>query len=150
MGRPGKHACFWCSVYVRLVCGITVLTIATCPPDCDKHSYDISSLKVLWLAGERSDLNTLTWAREKLNVPVIDHYWQARRWPPLPTASRASGGLTGTSSPRGMPTTAWSHGGPTHATPSSSWTACRQRAAPPFCTILQASAPSGPGHLGPR
>ncbi|MCY4049964.1 MAG: propionyl-CoA synthetase [Gammaproteobacteria bacterium] len=38
--------------------------------------YDISSLKYLFLAGERTDPDTLVWAREKLNIPVIDHWWQ--------------------------------------------------------------------------
>jgi len=30
----------------------------------------------LYLAGERSDPDTVMWAREQLDVPVIDHYWQ--------------------------------------------------------------------------
>lgn len=38
--------------------------------------YDISSLKSLFLAGERSDPDTLQWAERHLRVPVIDHWWQ--------------------------------------------------------------------------
>lgn len=38
--------------------------------------YDISSLKALFLAGERTDPATLEWAEQKLEVPVIDHWWQ--------------------------------------------------------------------------
>ena len=38
--------------------------------------YDTSSLKSLFLAGERSDPATLEWAEDKLGVPVIDHWWQ--------------------------------------------------------------------------
>ena len=38
--------------------------------------YDISSLRSLFLAGERSDPATLEWAEEKLGVPVVDHWWQ--------------------------------------------------------------------------
>ncbi|TGD74808.1 propionyl-CoA synthetase [Mangrovimicrobium sediminis] len=38
--------------------------------------YDLSSLKALFLAGERCDPNTLEWAQDKLGVPVIDHWWQ--------------------------------------------------------------------------
>ncbi|MCC0023385.1 MAG: propionyl-CoA synthetase [Hyphomicrobiaceae bacterium] len=38
--------------------------------------YDISSLRTLFLAGERADPDTIIWAREKLSVPVIDHWWQ--------------------------------------------------------------------------
>jgi len=38
--------------------------------------YDLSSFKTLFLAGERTDPDTLKWAEEKLKVPVIDHWWQ--------------------------------------------------------------------------
>ncbi len=38
--------------------------------------YDMSTLRSLFLAGERSDPDTLKWAEEKLGVPVIDHWWQ--------------------------------------------------------------------------
>jgi propionyl-CoA synthetase len=38
--------------------------------------YDHSGLRALFLAGERCDPNTLEWARSKLQVPVIDHWWQ--------------------------------------------------------------------------
>ncbi|MEX3015297.1 propionyl-CoA synthetase [Gymnodinialimonas hymeniacidonis] len=38
--------------------------------------YDLSGLKSLFLAGERSDPATLQWAEEHLGVPVIDHWWQ--------------------------------------------------------------------------
>ncbi|MBL4645649.1 MAG: AMP-binding protein, partial [Rhizobiales bacterium] len=38
--------------------------------------YDLSSLKGLYLAGERADPDTIQWAEDKLKVPVIDHWWQ--------------------------------------------------------------------------
>jgi propionyl-CoA synthetase len=38
--------------------------------------YDLSSLRALFLAGERSDPDTLRWAEENLKVPVVDHWWQ--------------------------------------------------------------------------
>ena len=38
--------------------------------------YDLSSLKYLFLAGERADPDTLGWAERHLEVPVIDHWWQ--------------------------------------------------------------------------
>ncbi|TGN55482.1 propionyl-CoA synthetase [Paracoccus liaowanqingii] len=38
--------------------------------------YDLSSLKAMFLAGERADPDTVTWAEERLKVPVIDHWWQ--------------------------------------------------------------------------
>jgi propionyl-CoA synthetase len=37
---------------------------------------DLSSLRTLFLAGERCDPDTLHWAENKLGVPVIDHWWQ--------------------------------------------------------------------------
>ncbi|SHO50955.1 propionyl-CoA synthetase [Desulfopila aestuarii] len=38
--------------------------------------YDMSSFECLYLAGERTDPDTLHWAEDLLNVPVIDHWWQ--------------------------------------------------------------------------
>jgi acyl-coenzyme A synthetase/AMP-(fatty) acid ligase len=38
--------------------------------------YDLSSLRALFLAGERCDPETLRWAERLLDVPVIDHWWQ--------------------------------------------------------------------------
>lgn len=38
--------------------------------------YDLTCLDSLFLAGERCDPDTLIWAQNKLNVPVIDHWWQ--------------------------------------------------------------------------
>ncbi|MEM6635485.1 MAG: AMP-binding protein [Pseudomonadota bacterium] len=39
-------------------------------------NYDLSSLRSLFLAGERADPDTIVWAQTNLNVPVIDHWWQ--------------------------------------------------------------------------
>jgi len=38
--------------------------------------YDLSCLKQVYLAGERADPDTITWAQEQLQVPVVDHWWQ--------------------------------------------------------------------------
>ena len=38
--------------------------------------YDLSKFKTLFLAGERADPDTIKWAENLLNVPVIDHWWQ--------------------------------------------------------------------------
>jgi len=38
--------------------------------------YDISCFKCLYLAGERTDPDTLHWAEDMIGVPVIDHWWQ--------------------------------------------------------------------------
>jgi len=39
-------------------------------------NYDLSNFRTLFLAGERTDPDTLHWAEEKLQMPVIDHWWQ--------------------------------------------------------------------------
>ncbi len=46
--------------------------------------YDLSCLRYLFLAGERTDVATYEWATEHLHVPVIDHWWQTESgWPML-------------------------------------------------------------------
>ena len=40
------------------------------------RKYDLSSLRTLFLAGERADPDTVKWAETQLKVPVIDHWWQ--------------------------------------------------------------------------
>jgi propionyl-CoA synthetase len=47
-------------------------------------NYDLSNFKALVLAGERCDPDTLHWAEERLQVPVIDH---------CATCTRQSSGL---------------------------------------------------------
>ncbi len=38
--------------------------------------FDLSCLKYQFLAGERCDFATLEWLQNKLQIPVIDHWWQ--------------------------------------------------------------------------
>ncbi|MBF0526192.1 MAG: propionyl-CoA synthetase [Deltaproteobacteria bacterium] len=38
--------------------------------------YDLSCFQALFLAGERSDPDTLNWAATNLHKPIIDHWWQ--------------------------------------------------------------------------
>jgi propionyl-CoA synthetase len=38
--------------------------------------HDLSRFRTLFLAGERCDPDTLLWARDRLQVPVVDHWWQ--------------------------------------------------------------------------
>ncbi len=46
-------------------------------PDGDYlQKYDLSGMDALYLAGERCDPDTLFWARDKLQKPVVDHWWQ--------------------------------------------------------------------------
>ena len=39
-------------------------------------NYDLSEFRTLFLAGERADPETIRWAQESLDRPVIDHWWQ--------------------------------------------------------------------------
>jgi propionyl-CoA synthetase len=52
-------------------------------------AYDLSCLRTLFLAGERSDPDTIAWAERILGVPVIDHWWQTE------TAWSITGNLVG-------------------------------------------------------
>ncbi|OGS51699.1 MAG: propionyl-CoA synthetase [Erythrobacter sp. RIFCSPHIGHO2_12_FULL_63_10] len=47
---------------------------------------DIACLRTLFLAGERADPDTVEWIGNRLNRPVIDHWWQTELgWPALAT-----------------------------------------------------------------
>jgi len=44
--------------------------------------HDISSLRTLFLAGERLDPETYHWASQHLNIPIVDNWWQTETgWP---------------------------------------------------------------------
>ncbi|MFE6718311.1 propionyl-CoA synthetase [Streptomyces albidoflavus] len=87
VGTPDAGA-FW-----RVVADHRVSTLFTAPtafrairkadPEAALlDAYDTSSLRHLFLAGERLDPDTYHWAGEKLGVPVIDHWWQTETgWP---------------------------------------------------------------------
>ncbi len=74
-------------VFWRVIADHNVKTLFTAPtafraikredPNGDLiKEYDLSGFKALFLAGERTDPDTLKWAQNKLGVPVIDHWWQ--------------------------------------------------------------------------
>jgi propionyl-CoA synthetase len=81
VGTPDPGA-FW-----RVIAQHGVVAMFTAPtafrairkedPD-GKHlrGHDLSRFRTLFLAGERCDPDTLRWAEEKLQRPVIDHWWQ--------------------------------------------------------------------------
>jgi propionyl-CoA synthetase len=87
VGTPDAGA-FW-----RVVAEHGVSTLFTAPtafrairqqdPDGEHIGrYDLSGFRALFLAGERCDPVTLSWAEEKLRVPVIDNWWQTETgWP---------------------------------------------------------------------
>jgi propionyl-CoA synthetase len=44
--------------------------------------HDLSSLRTLFLAGERLDPGTYEWATDTLGIPVVDNWWQTETgWP---------------------------------------------------------------------
>ncbi|MGN6574895.1 MAG: propionyl-CoA synthetase [Nocardioides sp.] len=44
--------------------------------------HDVSSMRTLFLAGERLDPETYAWATERLGIPVVDNWWQTETgWP---------------------------------------------------------------------
>ncbi len=50
------------------------------------RKYNRSTLRALFLAGERCDPATWDWASEQLRVPVVDHWWQTESgWPMVAT-----------------------------------------------------------------
>ncbi len=67
--------------------------------------YDLSGLRSLFLAGERSDPDTLQWAETHLKVPVIDHWWQTET------------GWAIACNPMGIESFPVKHGSPTKAVP---------------------------------
>jgi acyl-coenzyme A synthetase/AMP-(fatty) acid ligase len=46
------------------------------------QKYDTSSLKAIFVAGERCDVSTYQWLKDLTQLPVIDHWWQTESgWP---------------------------------------------------------------------
>ena len=54
------------------------------PSGAFMRKYDLSRFRLLFLAGERCDPDTLNWAAAQLGVPVLDHWWQTELgWPAI-------------------------------------------------------------------
>ena len=81
VGTPDAGA-FW-----RVIAEYGVKVLFTAPtafraikkedPNADLlKQYDMSKFELLFLAGERTDPDTLNWAQDILQRPVIDHWWQ--------------------------------------------------------------------------
>ena len=52
------------------------------PEGARKADHDVSCMRYLYLAGERTDPETYHWAADLLGIPVIDHWWQTETgWP---------------------------------------------------------------------
>ncbi len=79
--------------YWRVIADHGVVTLFTAPtafraikkedPGADLlKAYDLPAFRALFLAGERADPDTVKWAEDILQVPVIDHWWQTETgWP---------------------------------------------------------------------
>jgi propionyl-CoA synthetase len=87
VGTPNAGA-FWRVVKEHGAC--TLFTAPTAlraikKEDPDGHGireHAPTSLRALFLAGERTDPATLHWAEQQLGVPVIDNWWQTETgWP---------------------------------------------------------------------
>ncbi len=81
VGTPDAGA-FW-----RVIAQHKVVTFSTAPtafraikkedPDGKLLAqYDLSHFRLLFLAGERCDPDTIAWAERMLKVPVVDNWWQ--------------------------------------------------------------------------
>jgi len=80
-------------VYWRIIEQHKVVALFTAPtafraikkedPDGDLvKKYDLSAFRTLFLAGERADPDTIQWAEQQLDKPVLDHWWQTESgWP---------------------------------------------------------------------
>ena len=87
VGTPDAGA-FWRVISDHGVAGLftaptAIRAIKKEDPDGTRlGEHDISSLRALFLAGERLDPDTYEWATQRLGVPVIDNWWQTETgWP---------------------------------------------------------------------
>ena len=87
VGTPDAGA-FWQvvaehRVKVMFTAPTAIRAIRKVDPDAELLAeHDTSSLRTLFLAGERLDPDTYAWATDKLAVPVVDHWWQTETgWP---------------------------------------------------------------------
>lgn len=87
VGTPDAGA-FWRvverhKVAILLTAPTAIRAIRRDDPDGEMmQGVNLSSLRALFLAGERSDPSTLEWAESRLGVRVVDHWWQTESgWP---------------------------------------------------------------------
>lgn len=63
------------------------------PKGLSHKRFDTSSLRNVFLAGERCDVATYNWIHDLLNVEVIDHWWQSESGWPMISSSLGYGNL---------------------------------------------------------
>lgn len=71
------------------------------------RQYDISSLRTLFLAGERLDPPTLAWLEGLLPVPIVDHWWQTETGWPMVGRPMGIEAMPGKSGSAGVPIPGW-------------------------------------------
>ncbi len=87
--------------------------------------YDLSRFRILFLAGERADPDTVRWAESILARPVIDHWWQTET------------GWCIVGNPMGLGPLPVKHGSPTVAMPGYD-----------IAVLDEAGQPAAPGTMG--
>jgi len=81
VGTPDAGA-FWRVIEQHKVAALftaptALRAIRKADPDASMLAgHDISTLRTLFVAGERLDPDTYEWASETLHCPVVDHWWQ--------------------------------------------------------------------------
>ncbi len=61
------------------------------PEGAHTRRHDLSKLEALYLAGERCDPPTATWAADLFGMPVVDHWWQTETGWPITAGFRGLG-----------------------------------------------------------
>jgi propionyl-CoA synthetase len=93
VGTPDSGA-FWRIIEQHRVAGLfTAPTAIRAIKKEDPHGerirrHDLSSLRTLFLAGERLDPDTYAWATDRLGVPVVDNWWQTETGWPIASSMR--------------------------------------------------------------
>ncbi len=67
----------------RMFSAPTAIRVLKKFPTAEIRKHDLSSLEVLYLAGEPLDEPTASWVSNTLDVPVIDNYWQTESGVPM-------------------------------------------------------------------
>lgn len=70
-------------------------------------AYDLSKFRILFLAGERADPDTIKWAEHHLGKPVIDHWWQTETGAPISQNPAGLGMLPVKYGSPGVPMPGW-------------------------------------------
>jgi propionyl-CoA synthetase len=69
--------------------------------------YDLTKFRTLFLAGERADPETIKWAENQLQKPVIDHWWQTETGAPITQNPVGLGSLPVKYGSPGVPMPGW-------------------------------------------